>query len=585
MASRRSSRGPSPPPSTRPALLTMSSDPVSPEFPDQTASAGGMGSQEMGNNRAVTHAGAFTNRNLLIDRRHFQEGELSAHLPASTEYAEPASCLQAYNKVVSPASVIAPSQDRFASPIFGVTMTGLGARMQLYYNNAGLFPTYGLTVRHGPWGSTAPEREDNLPGNEIVPSNHRVHFSTTAAPTCAQDLYNEIPFDVGLPSQRGLSGGRATAPTNLIPQYGVPESDIFDFDREFGVNNVFADANRVLHQELPSDPALPATGFFHTGPTYLPTEEQLSGERDLTPSAPLGGQEQLQHEFQVALVRKLTLPSMEALNRAADECKQKNFYNFGIGRKTSTFHRPPFTSADVDYDYATPPSKSSPMPPRKKIKLQQTFASANLPPAQAPVFPQPAQASVIVQPAQAAVVSQPVNGDLKSKWSPVGEYLFEKPASDLIRDARKPNPDDYSQGALVYRVATSTTGRQTNFTFRHHYNVIINCLRDELVAELNRKLRVDLSVQNLHLIRDLPTLFPGQRIGVALRRRIEFAQKAFQRRIDWMGCPEHYDLMASLNFSKPNLDLVELDRLVKATGVWVFENWQADHPGQQHGSS
>ncbi|KAL5415054.1 hypothetical protein PMIN04_008742 [Paraphaeosphaeria minitans] len=593
MAARSSSRGPSHPPSTRPARFTMSFDPVLRQDTDQIPYVHGTNSEDVDGEHAVMHPGVSTIGESLLDPRLRLPGNLSVDLTDSQKHTERANYFQVHASTMlsSPAAALYPvnvPKDEFhhsptlqqtdlmpfEPPMFGNVTTGLTGDIHPYGPNGGLFNPHDLTLRHAPWNSTTLDREGNLPGDETMPMDQTMHFSTTAAPIYTQGLDDANPFYIGCDVRENISlspservAGRPV-PVNPTPQYGVPDSNIFDFELEFGSSNIsFANADLSGQQALLSDPALLDAHFCPT-----PTGEQLPEEHSLTAPTHLPSQEQLELEFQVALVHELPRPTMEALDRAAREGKQKNFYDLGIDRKTSVSHRAPLISTDLRYDHVTPPSTPSPMSVRPAMNPQH---------AQAPVVSQPAQVPVFLQPAQAPVVLPPVNDSPRFRFIAVGDYRLERPASDLIRDARSPHPDDYSQGALVYRIATSTTGRQTNFTFNDHYHVIINCLRDELVDELNRKLRVDLPVHNLVLLRDI---FTGQPMGLTLRRRVDFAQKPFQRRIDWMNCPQHYSLMDSLNPFNQNLGLVEMDRLVKATGVWVFENWQATHPWEQRGS-
>jgi hypothetical protein len=156
------------------------------------------------------------------------------------------------------------------------------------------------------------------------------------------------------------------------------------------------------------------------------------------------------------------------------------------------------------------------------------------------------------------------------------------PASDLIRDASPPGLKDFTERAQVIRVAVSARGRQTDFTFADHYDIIVACLHEQLVIELNRKLRVGLDLRGRHLVRNMPMRINDD---PELLRTIDFVQKSLQANIDWAYCQEHMDLLDSLDKNKPDLNLEELDCLIKDTGVWIFEQqWLNDHPGEERGA-
>lgn len=494
---------------------------MSPSLLDQTTAAHGIDSEETSEDYAATYVEVYTISDSLID-------PYPVSIPKYEPHTDPN--LRQDNTLSS------------ELPIADDAAMSLGISMPPHDHTGRPFSTYEPHVGHMSWDDILAEPHQSLPHDEVMPFNQPAYFSPTTTGSSTEGLQNPNPL-----------------PLDPILQYGVSASEIFDFDREFGEStSMFADAKMFGQQASLSDPEWLGAEYISTTPTYLTTEEQLPGdsEHTLTVSTLLPAQEQLEHEFQVALEHEIPLPTMEALNRAAEECKQKNFYAFAA----------PLPYSDLAYDYDGPHIAFSTMLPRKKVKLEHNGGAVNF-----------GNADPLNN-------LNPVNDSPKLEFTRVN-YLDEKPRSGLIRDAHPPHADDYSEDALVYRVANSPNGRQTDFTFDDHYDTIVDCLHEELVRELNRKLHTGLpAAQNMPLVRNLNALLQGQPMDTALRRRIDFAQKGLQSQIDWTSCPEHDQLMQSLDFNKPNLSLEELDRLVKAAGVWVFENWQAAHPGQERRS-
>lgn len=124
--------------------------------------------------------------------------------------------------------------------------------------------------------------------------------------------------------------------------------------------------------------------------------------------------------------------------------------------------------------------------------------------AQAQVPPRAAQG-----PPQAAQVLEQADGYLQGPQNPRYSVLNYTenymPASGLIRDSVAPHFDDFSNEALVWRVASSATGRQTNFTFADHWTILYDSIHSGLVNELNRKLEVGIDgIENKVLLRNIP---------------------------------------------------------------------------------
>lgn len=261
-------------------------------------------------------------------------------------------------------------------------------------------------------------------------------------------------------------------------------------------------------------------------------------------------QAQLEREFQVSLARELPHPTIAELDQAVGEFKRRNYHRIGTASNLPFPHGPGVAGAS---NVIGSHPQSSLAPPTLLTNMQTAQ--------------------------QQAAVNQ-VDDSPNLAFTPV-DYTSHRSTNGLIRDAHPPHADDYSEGALVYRVAASAAGRRTNFTFVGNYHHIVRGLRRALRRKLNQKLEADLPNPNAVLLRNMPLPLPGQFINMWQQDVIIFSQTASQRRINWRDCPEHYGLLKDLDFAKPDLGIEELDALVKKAGVWVFDTWQAAHPGQE----
>lgn len=140
--------------------------------------------------------------------------------------------------------------------------------------------------------------------------------------------------------------------------------------------------------------------------------------------------------------------------------------------------------------------------------------------------------------------------------------------SDLVRDGIPPAKYDKAEAKLVYDVAMRR--KDINFTFSAHFELLKQSLYDQLVAKLNEKLSDGLELENLQLVRDMSGDEKHLNLNDIHHAMIRFTKSGVQRKIDWVFCQEHLDLLYDLDLNKPDLSLVELDKLVKATGVWVL---------------
>ena len=162
----------------------------------------------------------------------------------------------------------------------------------------------------------------------------------------------------------------------------------------------------------------------------------------------------------------------------------------------------------------------------------------------------------------------PLQGPENCKYKVLDYTNNALPGSGLIRDGVAPMPDDFSNNALVWRVANSATGRQVDFTFAEHWWIIYDSLHAPMLDDLNRRLVNGLpGAKKKQLLRNLPN---GYFKDENKNRMIAFAKTGMQAQINWKNCPEHMDILETVDLENSYFDLTELDRLAKAAGVWLF---------------
>ncbi|KAF1964339.1 hypothetical protein BU23DRAFT_632021, partial [Bimuria novae-zelandiae CBS 107.79] len=187
--------------------------------------------------------------------------------------------------------------------------------------------------------------------------------------------------------------------------------------------------------------------------------------------------------------------------------------------------------------------------------------------------------AALTPPVATAPVHMNVGEPQKTLTNPAGstarrykivDYNKEHPPSDLIRDAVKPQPDDYSASALIYRFVDKTKHLvQVDFTFSDHWDILYESLQEQLLNELNRK-----------LVDSLPGLYSKPLLRECFEDDFEqdilpfivFAKSGLQRWINWRFCVEHLEILQNLDMGKPDLELEDFDQLVKATGVWKYRS-------------
>ncbi|KAL1608025.1 hypothetical protein SLS60_002964 [Paraconiothyrium brasiliense] len=537
-------RGCSRSPSQRPQQFNMRSDPAATEVAtlyDPAGLSSGMASEQMARDQDATTPGVPTVCDWDIDPLLLEEDEETSAQPLSKDEAILASELQSFNRSAFPASTPAPSpvfsmqgeanidtniQQEITSTLeqelFGDAPTTLDATMQSHYRADPAEPSYLLT----------PDTSFTF----IPPVDHNIWEDVTAEHETGLFGHEMLPFSHGTgPDDPEWFQNEATPGAEGLPfDPSLPDNYTALTVPTFGpTSNIstFLEFDGVLGEDMTF-----FTQAIMAGDDEVPTDQAPSSEQ-LDGTSPL---------FQVVLHSELPRPSMEELDAALRDAKIPDHsirQAMNLARRAQIAHSQS-SHADTSNVMAALPTPPT-MPPRKKLKLEH---HAN-----------PTRGS-----------TTPVN------------YHSITPASGLIRDAAEPHPDDYSTGALIYRVATSPLGIQFPFTIKDHFDMIGGCLHDQFVIELNRKLRHGLDLHGLSLIRNLSQDDAGT--DEKLYRIIGFTKKGLQAQIDWTFCTEHLDLLGRLNMDDPDLDLEDMDRLVKATGVWHVQQWQLAHPGQDRGA-
>jgi hypothetical protein len=134
----------------------------------------------------------------------------------------------------------------------------------------------------------------------------------------------------------------------------------------------------------------------------------------------------------------------------------------------------------------------------------------------------------------------------------------------LIRDAPTPTTTDFSAKAQIIRTARSRTGRLVDFTWKDHYNILYESVVTARISELNTKLALALKKQPLMRTLHADSV-PDEYVTLVL-----FSQTGQQKKVDWMWCVEHINLLKGMDLSITDLDPEQLDSLVKKTGGWVI---------------
>ena len=143
------------------------------------------------------------------------------------------------------------------------------------------------------------------------------------------------------------------------------------------------------------------------------------------------------------------------------------------------------------------------------------------------------------------------------------------PSSGLIRNGVKPHDEDFTADAQIYRVAAGA-GSNFDFTFSQHWNILYESLLGSRIGELNGKLVAGLDqIYDMPLLREIPQVLCAEQ---NLKEIMTFSKQGMQQSIDWRFCLEHFALLEMMDMGKPNLDLEEMDRLVKATGRWMLKD-------------
>ncbi|KAJ4353603.1 uncharacterized protein N0V89_005333 [Didymosphaeria variabile] len=501
----------------------------------------GVALEEMAN---ATTPGVPTACGWGIDPALLGENDETFEQPLSADDAALAAALEVFNRAASRVPTSAPSpvcsvndtanigtdskQDStatFEPGFFGDAVTAFDATQSPYSSIA-----YEPNVEHTIWEGVKMEHQVDLPAysHEMLPFNAAWQYAP-ADPTSS--FAPELPVSFGL--------------------YGTDASDIAWPLKEdlSGAESLAVDPssqdNRIALTVPVFEPIPHASTFFEFDSALQEDTNETGSTDQFLVSEQLNGTLPL---LEIFPKRELPRPTMEELNTALKDSKTPDRF-IRDARKLATARRALLASGGFSHgdpsNFMAAPLAPPTMPPRKKVKLEHQ------------------------------------DNPCKGSAAPVN-YRSINPASGLIRDAVEPQPDDYSEGALIYRVATSPLGLQTPFTIQDDYDLIGACLHDQLVVELNRKLRDGLDLHGRRLIRGISPYEVNS--DEKLHRILDFTKKGLQVRIDWMFCTEHLDLLGELDLDKANLDLEEMDRLVKATGIWHFQEWQNDHPGEVRGS-
>jgi hypothetical protein len=527
--------------SRRPSQRPLFSDLPSPDSPYLTGSPSGISPEEMGYDQAGTTQGVSAIRDCDIDpcllpvdsslpqdehylaspsRSYHCDGS-SALVFADTQSPVRCSKYEVDTDADNSQNGMVPSDPRFPGPVMGFNPDIPPYDLP--------FSAYGQNLGQSPWDGMMQGDQVSMLDGEVVPFDQGPQNPPTAPiipiPWLGVDDFDRDFQEAFTPlAEKNLSGtapqfGSQFGDSASVSEFGVAQDQIFDFEREHSHATPVSSAN------------------LSEGQAFLKYSLSLDGDDALiTPIAsPTWKQQDGEHKFQITLNHELPRPTIEELKEAAADSEVENFYSFE--------------------DHPTPGASD------QNAHGYNMASDAVTPP---------------MLPATIPAINPPRK---KAKRSSVGDTI---PSSGLIRDAKAPDHEDFTERALVIRVAISARGRQTDFTFANHYDIIVASLHEQLVNELNRKLRVGLDLRGSGLIRNLP-MRPNE--NPELLRTIDFVQKGLQAKIDWKYCQEHMDLLESLDKNKPDLNLEELHRLVRDTGVWVFEQvWQNDHPGQERGA-
>ncbi|KAF2245374.1 hypothetical protein BU26DRAFT_508045 [Trematosphaeria pertusa] len=166
--------------------------------------------------------------------------------------------------------------------------------------------------------------------------------------------------------------------------------------------------------------------------------------------------------------------------------------------------------------------------------------------------------------------------------------------SNLIRDAPAPYAYDFSDRALVIRLARSKLARATDYTWTEHYDILHSSYKQALIAELNRKLHRGLKPKPL--LREMDS----KCVDAGFHAYLAFARSGMQQEIEWRWCTEHLDILRHVRLERVELGLEELDhilrhvrlervelgleeldRVVKMAGAWTLEEKEEEEKEEE----
>jgi hypothetical protein len=136
---------------------------------------------------------------------------------------------------------------------------------------------------------------------------------------------------------------------------------------------------------------------------------------------------------------------------------------------------------------------------------------------------------------------------------------------DLIRNSATPDVFDCSADAQIIRTARSNTGIQHDWTWTKHRKILYEAVVQARISELNTRLAMGLNERPL--IRSLD----AKEYNEIYKPLITFAGTGMQKKIDWMWCGEHHEILNGLDFEKTEMGPAELDELVKMAGYWMYK--------------
>jgi hypothetical protein len=136
---------------------------------------------------------------------------------------------------------------------------------------------------------------------------------------------------------------------------------------------------------------------------------------------------------------------------------------------------------------------------------------------------------------------------------------------DLIRNSAIPDVFDCSADAQIIRTARSNTGIQHDWTWTKHRKILYEAVVDARISELNTKLATGLDA------RPLVRSMDEKHYDEDVRSMIMFAKTGMQKKIDWLWCHEHMQVLGGWDFKVAELGPAELDILVKRAGLWTYK--------------